>query len=142
MPNSNSPAAERLLIDYFYLPPTPTRPRRRKCQFRLEQIPGGFRVCAGDPDADLPQLLDIRAAYEVRRGNAFKKYDPADFQLRDASFALDPQGAEVKERKDNRLLVEVREPGFRLAVTGLDVQRDLRVEIQVKDKEVEDAADV
>jgi hypothetical protein len=48
----------------------------------------------------------------------------------------------VRERQDNRLLVEVREPGFRLAVTGFDTQRDLRVEVQVKDKEADDAADV
>ncbi|MEO7318091.1 MAG: hypothetical protein ABIZ56_03775, partial [Chthoniobacteraceae bacterium] len=117
-------------------PPDPPEPRKRR--YRLEQVPGGFRVCTGDPDAELPQLLDIRTAFEVRRGNAFKKYDPADFQLRDASFALEMKGAEVRERQNNRLLIEVREPGFRLAVTGFDTQRDLRVEVQVKDKEADD----
>lgn len=142
MPNTHSATSERLLIDYFYLLAKPSRPKLRKSQFRVEKIPGGFRVCAGDADAELPQLLDIRSAYEVRRGNAFRKYDTADFQLRDSAFLFELQGAEVQERRDNRLLVEVREPGFRLAVTGFDPQRDLRVEIQVKDKEVEDAADV
>jgi len=121
-------------------PPDPPEPRKRR--YRLERIPDGFRVCAGDPDAELPQLLDIRTAYEVRRGNAFRKYNPADFQLRDDAFAFDIEGANVQERLDNRLLVEVMEPGFRLAVTGFDTQRDLRVEIQVKTKEAEDAADV
>ncbi len=121
-------------------PPDPPEPRKRR--YRLEQVPGGFRVCAGDPDAELPQLLDIRTAFEVRRGNAFKKYNPEDFQLRDADFALEMQGAEVREREDNRLLVEVRDPGFRLVVTGFDTQRDLRVEIQVKNNEADDATDV
>ncbi len=101
-----------------------------------------MRVYAGDPDADLPQLLDIRAAYEVRRGNAFKKYHPADFDLADDRFTIMGRCVEVTEGGKNRLFAKVLERDFLLTVIGFDVQRDLRVEIQVKDKEEEDAADL
>jgi hypothetical protein len=121
-------------------PPDPPEPRKKR--YRLEQIPGGFRVCGGDPNAELPQLLDIRAAYEVRRGNAFKKYHPADFDLSDDGFTIMGRSVEVTEGGKNRLSAKVLERDFLLTVIGFDVQRDLRVEIQVKDKEAEDAADV
>lgn len=155
-----------LLKDFFSLPipPTPdatkTRQKRRKKpqgpdptdpepmpeprrkRYRLEQVAGGFRIGTGDPDAEVPALIEIRAAYDVRRGNALKKYDPADFDLADAEFKLEPapHGIEIQERSGNRMLVKVLEKDFQLCVTGFDTKRDLLVNINVK--EAEDAAEI
>jgi hypothetical protein len=113
----------------------PPEPRKRR--YRLEQVPRGFRICAGEPEAELPQLLDIRAAYDVRRGNAFKKYDAADFDFKDGSFELEPppQGVEIRSRDKNHMLLEVLEPNFRLTVVGFDANRDLCVNVQVRENE-------
>lgn len=147
---------DRLLIDYFYLPkskapqtrqkwkrkpksPDTTEPdsmlEPRRKRYRLEKVAGGFRLCTGDPDAEVPKLIEIRTAYDVRRGNALKKYDPADFDLASAEFGLEPppHGIEILERGENRMLVKVLEKDFQLSVTGFDTKRDVLVNIDVKE---------
>ena len=152
---------DRLLIDYFYLPKTPVRqtrqkyrrkpkgpvtpdpeplPEPRKKRYRLEKVAGGFRVCTGDLDADVPTLIEIRTAYDVRRGNALKKYDPADFDLSDKDFTITGRGVEVTEGGENRMVVKVLDRDFELSVTGFDEKRDVLVNINVK--EAEDAAQI
>lgn len=90
----------------------------------------------------MPKLIEIRAAYDVRRGNALKKYDPADFNLADAEFQLKPapHGVQIVERAKNRMLVKVMAPDFELSVIGFDTKRDVLVNINVK--EAEDAASI
>lgn len=115
-------------------------PEPRKKRYRLEKVAGGFRVCTGDPDADVPALIEIRTAYDVRRGNALKKYDPADFDLSDKDFTITGRGVEVAEKGENRMVVKVLDRDFLLSVTGFDEKRDVLVNINVK--EAEDAAQV
>jgi len=119
-------------------PPDPPEPRMRR--YRLEQVPGGFRICAGDPDADLPDILSVQTAYDVRRGNAFAKYNRADFDLKDHQFAIESQGLEITHRLGNELKAEVRDRDFNLTVTGFDEERDVCVNIQVK--EMIDASEI
>jgi hypothetical protein len=113
-------------------PPEPPEPRKRR--YRLQKVDGGFRICPGDADAELPQVLAIETAYDVRRGNPFRKYDRADFDLQEPSFAIEAQGIEIRERGGNRLLIDVRERGFELTVTGFDEDRDVCVSVQVKEE--------
>ncbi len=115
-------------------------PEPRKKRYRLEKVAGGFRVCTGDPDAEVPALIEIRTAYDVRRGNALKKYDPADFDLADKEFKITGRGVEVTEGGENRMLVKILVRDFELSVTGFDEKRDVLVNINVK--EAEDAAQV
>lgn len=115
-------------------PPEPVDPPEpRKRRYRLEQVPGGFRICAGDADASLPEILAVHAAYDVRRGNAFSKYNRADFDLNDLQFSIESQGLEVTHRKDNEIRAEVRDRDFRLVVSGFDEERDVCVNVQVKE---------
>ena len=121
-------------------PDKPEPPEPRKRGYRLEQMPRGFRVCAGEPGAELPAALDIRVAYDVRRGNAFRKYDPADFDLTDASFKIESTGIAIDQRTENRLVVSVQDREFRLAVAGFDEDRDLCVDVKAKEEETDAAA--
>lgn len=121
-------------------PDKPEAPEPRKRRYRMEQVPGGFRVCAGDPDAPSPAILRIETAYDVRRGNPFIKYDPADFDLKNAEFQIEAEGAKVTKREGKDLLIEVRERDFRLTVSGFDTDRDLCVNVDVK--EASDAAEI
>lgn len=111
----------------------PALPEPRKRRYRLEQVPGGFRLSPGEPDAELPPNLDIRVAYDVRRGNAFKRYARADFDLKDSSFAVESEGVTIELRAENRLSVAVQNREFRLAVSGFDEERDLCVDVKVKE---------
>lgn len=121
-------------------PPPDSIPEPRLKRYRLERIAGGFRLCRGDPSAELPKLIEIRAAYDVRRGNALKKYNPADFDLGSKHFGARTicEGADLHECGKNRILLKITSSEFRLEVTGFDTNRDLLVNIRVK--EIEDAA--
>jgi hypothetical protein len=118
------------------LPIPQPKPRR----FRIDKLRGGFAIRAGDPQAPLPPFIDIRLAYDVRRGNPLKKYHEADFEVGQLPIRfMDAQqsGVEVKSASGNRMLVAVEQPGFNFEVTGFDVDRDLYVKAEVKE-----AADV
>lgn len=112
----------------------PTLPEPRPKPFRIERIKGGFAVRNGDMNAPLPSVLLIRAAYQVRRGNPFKNYHPADF---DFSQRMQTQltGATVLEEKENRLSVKIDSSDFRIEVTGFDPRRDIRVEVRQEEEE-------
>jgi len=116
-------------------PPLPPKPRR----FRIDKLRGGFAIRVGDPDAVPPPFIDIRVAYDVRRGNPLRKYDQADFDLRRSPIKYDMQmsGVSIKSASANRMLVAVERAGFNLEVTGFDPDRDLYVKAEVKE-----AADV
>jgi len=69
----------------------------------------------------------VWAAYEVRSGNPFKKYSPLDFQLDRPPIRIRLEGARLHLCKENLIQLEVQQEDFRLAVTGFDTRRDLRI---------------
>jgi hypothetical protein len=109
-------------------PPPPPKPRR----FRINRIKGGFSVTAGDPGAPLPERIEIRTAYDVRRGNAMSRYRREDFALDQAPIAIENKGLDVVEAENNRVLVAVHDADFSLTVSGFDENRDLVVRGLVK----------
>ncbi|MEW6587440.1 MAG: hypothetical protein AB1442_17760, partial [Nitrospirota bacterium] len=100
---------------------------------------GGFVVKTGASEASKPELLIIRAAYQVRRGDAFRKYKPADFVIGKEPITIEPRGAEIIEEKDNLIRVRILEEDFHIEVTGFDENRDLRVSVNVR--EIENGAE-
>jgi hypothetical protein len=116
-------------------PDKPTPPDRRLRPFIIDRIEGGFVVRNGDTNGlPLPKALYIRAAYQVRRGNPFKKYDIADF---DFSQRVNTQltGASALEKKANSLRVKIDSDDFRIEATGFDPKRDVRVEVRREEDE-------
>jgi len=108
--------------------PSPPDPRPRP--FIIERIESGFVVRNGNMNgAAPPSEVLIEAAYDVRRGNAFRKYHPADFDL-SQRMKTDLEGARVIEKKANRLRVSVLSPLFRIGVTGFDHNRDVKVKVR------------
>jgi hypothetical protein len=120
-------------------PPVPQPPQPRPRPWRVQRIPGGFRILRGDQNVPVPELLDIRLACDVRRGNALKKYQPADFRLDRAPIMIgdDLRGADFVERTENRMVVKLLQPDFRFSVTGFDANRDLLVKVLPRKEEVD-----
>src|SRR5439155_26383374 len=87
-------------------PPTPKPPRKLQ-RFRINRINGGFSITPGEDGAVLPPQLDIRTAYDVRRGNPIARYRPEDLKLNDAAIKAKLRGVEMLECKDNRMVVKV-----------------------------------
>src|SRR5690606_12114234 len=49
--------------------------------YRMEKTKGGFSILPSGNAAAPPSQLDIRMAYDIRRGNPLKKYNTADFDV-------------------------------------------------------------
>jgi hypothetical protein len=106
------------------LPPLPPPSPRR---FRVGRVSGGFRV-SGNPGAGAPpEELVVAAAYDVRRGNPFARYQPYDFDLADPGIRKEAQGCTMASAEGNRLVIRPTKPDFAVTVTGFDPERDLIV---------------
>ncbi len=146
-----------LLREIFSIPKRPessepkekSRPRKRnkgevvnvdlkveptKRRFTLSKVAGGFTVTKGAEGAPIPSGLEIAVAYDRRRGSPLKKYAPADFKLDEKPIAVETEGMTVEERELNRLVVKVTDAEFRLTLTGFDENRDLFVNVDVKEE--------
>jgi hypothetical protein len=144
-----------LLSDFFSLPEAPTeaRPNRQTARsapkgektdqpvvtavakprkYTLSKVRGGFTITPGRPGAAVPAIIEVRVAYDVRRGDAFRKYDPADFVLSETgrNAFTDVAGLRPLQVSENKARYEVLEPEFRLSMTGFDMNRDLILKIQ------------
>lgn len=118
-------------------PEVEAKPRR----FQIEKTDGGFSIFRGSPGSLPPALLEIRVAYDVRRGTPLKRYKPADFRLDRAPIHVAAVSeVTVRECAENRLVVEPTGPDFRLEVSGFDLERDVFVEAKPKEKQDDPAA--
>lgn len=107
---------------------------RTPAPYRITRVAGGFTLTRGESRSRTPAELQVTVAYEVRRGNPFSKYDPADFQLHIPPIAVssDHRGLLQLDASANSLRLKVTDPDFRLTVTGFDVNRDLIVRVVSK----------
>lgn len=149
--------APDLLIDLFSLPearedrPTrlaPGEPRpgqepepppdipisRKAAQYRVTRVAGGFTLTRGGPEAPTPAELVVTVAYDVRRGNPFKKYDPEDFRLFANPIVVsgEHRGLVQVDASGNSAHLRVTDPDFRITITGFDTRRDLIVRVVAK----------
>lgn len=140
---------EKALQDFFWFDEPESERSRRKPRkpiikvvidppppplFRLSQNEGGFSVHSTEnlTAENLPLDLRITAAYEVSRGNAFKKYNAFDFKM-GANGTIDIERTVDTSKgfvaKENKLKVQVTGFPFSLKAKGFDVNRDLKVRL-------------
>jgi hypothetical protein len=140
------------LADVFFLPVPPTPEEKRKSEktklkpgpkppndeppdppepqpLRITRVEGGFSVIS----AKAASSVRVTAAYEVRRGNAFNRYHPADFQFGKAPIAVMLEDTQIIEAKENRLVVGPLKEGAKFVVTGFDPARDLAVRLSMEE---------
>jgi hypothetical protein len=97
-------------------PPTPA--------VRIEAIRGGFSLTI--PEDFSGKSIEILAAYERARGNAFSNWAPADFKFE--ALNVDIRGGKSSFRKGNQLKIDIKKPDeFSVRVTGFDTNRDIAV---------------
>lgn len=114
-------------------PPPPSRPRSAS----INKIQGGFSISI-NPQTWTASSLTVRAAYDVRRGNAFAKWVQEDFSLNAATTSLSIHAVGCEARVDGNKfeLTNINADNFKLSVTGFDLHRDLRVEVlEVSERE-------
>ncbi|KGO99442.1 hypothetical protein [Novilysobacter defluvii] len=105
---------------------------RRPRRYSISRRGTGFVVRRGDDDAVPPAIFSVRVAYDVRRGNPFNKYVPADFELGKGGVDFHTSGCEVTRSGSNWAVVRVLGEDFEFGISGFDIRhRDLHVDVRV-----------
>jgi hypothetical protein len=97
--------------------------------YRILERQGGFSIAAGPglTEDKLPMRLKVRAAYDVLRGDPFKRYNPLDFDLTKDELEISATGADFTATSPNELTIDASEAAFRVDLDGFDLNRDLMV---------------
>jgi hypothetical protein len=108
--------------------------------FTLEKIEGGFVVALNPKRVDItfPIRSRITVAYDVRKGNPFKRYESLDFDLSSISIIINSAGCTILNSQKNIMEIELIDYNFNLKVTGFDVHRDLIVSVKEEKIETQD----
>ena len=106
----------------------------RTAPFRLVRFEDGFRIAGPATATELPPQINVQVAYDVRSGNAFKKYMPFDFEMDKAPIRLRVTGATVSEKALNRLRIVPTAPGFEIEVLGFGATRDILIDAKVGER--------
>ena len=96
-------------------------------ELRINRISGGFSVTPTHQSFQNGDQVEIEVAYARSRGNAFARYRTTDFQVNQEPITLETLGVELAEIVNNRMVARITSPQFRIAVTGFDENRDIRV---------------
>lgn len=110
-------------------PPPPPDPRDKP--YDLRPSPRGF-VITGRKGA-AKKMFIIRAAYDRLRGNPFSKWSPFDFRIEELETELSGINKARMACNGNRVAFIPDADSFTLRVSGFDPNRDLRVDVQVKE---------
>lgn len=105
-------------------PPPPSQPQI----FTITKAKNGFKVTPNKAFEDLPATFKILTAYNVRRGNPFKKYNKVDFYLKESMISS--RGLDVIEIRENEILFKITSSDFEVEVKGFDDKRDLVVKTE------------
>lgn len=113
-------------------PPLPVPPiPPSKPLVRISEVSGGFTVTPdnGLEESKLPKPLDLRVAYDVSKGNPFKKYSSHDFTVgRNGNILVKTaENVRIISAKENAWTLEITAIPFKFTVTGFDKNRDLKV---------------
>jgi hypothetical protein len=111
---------------------SPTEIQPSPQRVALSPLKGGFRL-KGGPDLKpehLPLRLSVITAYEIRRGNPFKKYDENDYRLETDPICIESSGVDVLKPSGQRLDFTATAADFDIAVSGFDVHRDLKLKVE------------
>jgi hypothetical protein len=111
------------------IPPIP----QAKQLIKLTKRSSGFSITntADFTDDRLPKEISVEAAYEVGKGNAFKKYDPNDFKVGSTGSIKIAGTANVKvvSARENKWVFNITGLPFQIDTTGFDQNRDLKVKV-------------
>lgn len=95
------------------------------------RLQGGFRLRPHPKAVTVPASIQVRAAYEVIRGNPFRLHHPADFDFSKSNgVSFEMRGLVVSLTEPNRLLLTIENPDFEFRASGFDTRRDLIVDIK------------
>lgn len=116
-------------------PPQPTPPKpdipKPKSKFSVTKVKGGLIIQKGEglEEDDLPRKISAKMAYEVSRGNAFKKWSPYDFDTGKNIKISTSGGVNLDSSGGQDMTFTITSPHFYIEVSGFDNNRDLKIRV-------------
>ena len=111
-------------------PPGPIIPKSPPL-LSISKINGGFHISNTEnlTSEMLPKEVKVMAAYEVSKGNAYKKYSTHDFTVgTNGNISTEIEGnVKVISAQGNTWVLEINEAPFKFTATGFDANRDLKI---------------
>ncbi len=119
--------------------------KKKRKRYTIEKRKNGFAIKGSEAADFKPFSFVAKSAYAVRRGNAFSKYDEADFSFKSEDIQIAYSNCELKSIGANWVIAHAKQPDFELCVTGFDSShRDVIVEVKeivaASNEEADDAA--
>ena len=112
-------------------PTTKVDVTRRPQIFLLSRTAEGFTASFTEEGRQMvPMRVRVRMAYDVRRGNPYKRWNVADFDLERDDKRITHSGGNLLHTTGNRLEVFAVSPDWKLSLKGFDPDRDLIVDIR------------
>ena len=107
--------------------PTPT-PSNSKRRFNIKKIDGGFSILPSKNDRP-PKYLEVKVAYDTRRGHPLNKYTTSDFKIDESPIRQYPKSKNINviALRENTILLEVLDEEYSFHLTGFDQNRQLYV---------------
>lgn len=99
--------------------------------FRMTKVAGGFSASLTEQgQQQVPMSLRIHMAYDVRKGNPYKRWVEADFDLVHSPEKISMSGGDLLNVGGNRLEVLATSPDWKIHLFGFDPERDLIVDLR------------
>jgi hypothetical protein len=93
----------------------------------LTRVKRGIAIRKNPVTQQLPVSVRAEFAYNVRKGNPFKKYLPIDFSLESDPLVVESENVKILSKSKNILEFEIEKPEFTVVISGFDENRDLVV---------------
>lgn len=104
----------------------------REAAIVMQPIKDGVEI-RGTDSARPNTIVQAEFAYAIRRGNAFQKYEPLDFDLQ--AMNVKSRGVQIQLQAENKLHFLIREVPFIVHVRGFDNLRDVEMRLKTANTE-------
>ena len=74
--------------------------------------------------------MNVKVAYDTRRGNPFVKYRDFDFKLNRDPIKIEDSNIRIRKKGLNILQFTAYSNDFEVVVSGFDRQRDLKINVR------------
>lgn len=112
-------------------PPILDPPQRAPRIARITRLKSGFAIVPAG-EGRTPEKIRLRAAFNIRKGNPFKKWHPADFDFERKPIRVECEGGiEIEKCEGNRIVARITSSEYALRVEGFDAARgDVIVDVR------------
>ncbi len=111
--------------------PEPEIPPSQPRAYSIQRTENGFRIIGQRDEWIEGKLIRVVVAYDVNRGDPFRKYSSADFSLSGSTITLDCSDVELISTSRNVMVLRPLIGRFSVIASGFDVNRQVIISAKI-----------